>query len=121
MVLPLRVTVKVNAVLPLLPSFLFASAAAMFRVGFKTVVVVGGTDVVEEVVMTVVVVVVVVVGRMDVVEVVTVIGLKLAVIVIFAFIVAVHSPVPLHPPPDQPPKIDPGAAVAERDTTVPAL
>jgi len=77
--------------------------------------------------MTVVVEVVVVVGRIDVVVVVgTVVGaggavLKLAVTVIFAFIVTVHSPVPLHPPPDQPSKSDPGAAVAERDTAVPGL
>ena len=71
--------------------------------------------------------VVVVVGGIEVVVVVgTVVGgggavLKLAVMVIFAFIVTVHSPVPLHPPPDQPAKIDPGAAAAERETTVPAL
>jgi len=67
---------------------------------------------------------VVVAGR-EVVVVGTVVGagavLKLAVTVIFAFIVTVHSPVPLHPPPDQPSKSDPGAAVAERDTAVPGL
>ena len=84
------------------------------------------TDVVEEVVMTVVVDVVVVVGLIEVVVVVgMVVGagavLKLAVIVIFVFIVTVHSPVPLHPPPDQPLKIDPEAAVAERDTMAPGL
>ncbi len=70
--------------------------------------------------------VVVVVGRIEVVVVdATVVGegavLKFAVTVTFAFIVTVHSPVPLHPPPDQPSKIDPRAAVAERETTVPAL
>jgi hypothetical protein len=81
-------------------------------------VVVAGTEVVDEVVVTYDVVVV---GRTEVVEVVTVIGLKLAVTVIFTFIVTVHSPVPLHPPPDQPLNVNPGAAVAERGTTVPAL
>ena len=53
--------------------------------------------------------------------VVTRLVLKLALIVVFAFIVTVQSPVPLHPPPDQPSKVDPAAAVAERDTTVPGL
>ena len=93
----------------------------------EVVDVVGGidvveTEVVEEVVMTVVVDVVDVVGGMDVVVVVvTTLILKLAVIVAFAFNVTVHSPVPLHPPPDQPSKVDPTAAVAERDTTLPGL
>lgn len=81
--------------------------------------VVAGTEVADEVVVTYVVDVV---GGIDVVEVVlTILVLKLAVIVVFAFIVAVHSPVPLHSPPDQPSKVDPGSAVAERDTTVPGL
>jgi hypothetical protein len=89
--------------------------------GIDVVEVVGvaGTEVADEVVVTYVVDVV---GGIDVVEVVlTILVLKLAVIVVFAFIVAVHSPVPLHSPPDQPSKVDPGSAVAERDTTVPGL
>ena len=101
-------------------------------VGTEVVVVVGLIEVVDVVGCTVVVgmvvgtEVVVVVGGIEVVVVVgTVVGtgvvMKFAVIVIFAFIVTVHSPVPLHPPPDQPLKVDPGAADAERDTTVPAL
>jgi hypothetical protein len=78
-----------------------------------------GTEVVDEVVVTYVVDVV---GGIDVVEVVlTILVLKLAVIVVFVFIVVVHSPVPLHPPPDQPSKVDPGSAVAERGTTMPGL
>ncbi len=41
--------------------------------------------------------------------------------VVALFIVATHSPVPLHTPPDQPEKVDPGSAFAERDTTVAGL
>jgi len=45
--------------------------------------------------------------------------LKVAVTEVAAFIVMVHVPVPEHPPPDQPEKIDPLVAEAVRITDVP--
>jgi hypothetical protein len=46
---------------------------------------------------------------------------KLAVTVTSEFIVTVHPPVPLHPPPDQPVKKPPALGVATRLTASPAL
>ena len=51
----------------------------------------------------------------------TVLLLNVAVTMVAPFIVVAHSPVPLHPPPDQPAKIDPESAFEERDTTVAGL
>jgi hypothetical protein len=45
---------------------------------------------------------------------------KVAVTVLPALIVTVHFPVPEHPLPDQPAKLEPDCAVAVRVTTVPA-
>ena len=53
--------------------------------------------------------------------VVTILGLNVAVMVVALFIVVTHSPFPLHTPPDQPAKVDPGFAFAERETTVAGL
>jgi len=47
------------------------------------------------------------------------IGLKVAVIVVFAVGVMMQVLVPLHPPPLQPAKVDPAAAEAVRVTCVP--
>ena len=44
---------------------------------------------------------------------------KLAVTVVAAFSVIAHVPVPLHPPPLQPVKVEPAAALAVRVTGVP--
>jgi len=46
-------------------------------------------------------------------------GLKVAVTVVEAVSVTVQVPVPLHPPPLHPLKVDPVAAVAARATAVP--
>jgi hypothetical protein len=45
--------------------------------------------------------------------------LKVATTVVAAFIVTVQVPVPEHPPPDQPEKVDPLSAEAARVTDVP--
>jgi len=47
--------------------------------------------------------------------------LKVAVTVVVAVTVTAHEPVPLHPPPLQPAKTDPAAAVAVNVTAVPVL
>ncbi len=46
-------------------------------------------------------------------------GVKVAVTEVAAVMVAVHVPVPEHPPPDQPVKIDPLVAEAVRVIDVP--
>lgn len=48
-------------------------------------------------------------------------AVKVAVTVVAALRVTVQPPVPLHPPPDQPPKVDPAAAVAVSVTAAPEL
>jgi len=45
--------------------------------------------------------------------------LKVAVVVLAAFMVTVQVLVPVHPPPDQPVKVDPAAGAAVRVTAVP--
>jgi hypothetical protein len=45
-------------------------------------------------------------------------GLNVAVTVLLPFMVTLHVPVPEHPDPDQPAKVEPEAAVAVRLTTV---
>ena len=42
-----------------------------------------------------------------------------AVTVVLAFIVTAHAPVPAHPPPDQPLKVEPPAAAAAKLTVEP--
>ena len=44
-----------------------------------------------------------------------------AVTVVGTLPTMVHEPVPLQPPPDQPPKVDPAAAVAVKVMTLPAV
>jgi hypothetical protein len=48
-------------------------------------------------------------------------AVKLAVTVVAAFMVTLHVPVPEHPAPLQPLKVDPPVAAAVRVTTVPLL
>jgi hypothetical protein len=48
-------------------------------------------------------------------------GVKVAVTDVAAVIVTVHVPVPEHPPPDQPEKVDPLVAEAVRVIDVPEL
>jgi len=47
--------------------------------------------------------------------------LKVAVTLFAAFMVTVHVPVPEHPPPDHPAKVEPDAAVAVNMTLAPSL
>ena len=46
-------------------------------------------------------------------------GIKVAVTDVAAFIVTVQAPVPEHPPPDQPEKVDPLVAEAAKVTAFP--
>ena len=48
-------------------------------------------------------------------------ALKAAVTDLAASMARVHPPVPVQPPPDQPAKLEPGLADAERVTTVPLV
>jgi hypothetical protein len=52
---------------------------------------------------------------------VLVVSVNVAVTVAAAFIVTTHVPVPVHPPPDQPVKLDPAVGAAVSVTAVPAL